>query len=225
MLMQTYPEKAVRFGAEAAVKKLKDHGEDFLKDSYEQRARTGGSQVLESGEIHILSGMKILAPELFRKTATPERMERYTQLLLPKLQEPVSFSETIEARELIGRKAVDGASQEIWEGAKKETDEMRKQGWWANFVPRAASLRLLFPERFAELGIDGETRKNIKAYFQKVKKGPSHNIYLPEFSVALKILAAEEIKLAENGGIEIVMRKPKPELKTETPPMPEKKNF
>ena len=113
-------------------------------------------------------------------------------------------------------------SNEIWDGMKKELERMIDLGL-RHFCQHAAAMKILFPYRISELSFDTafwkQAHKELSDYRDKeFWRG------LFQEAVAMKLLAAEEINITDQG-LEVIMQKEKPEFKEETPPMPKTRKF
>lgn len=157
-----------------------------------------------------------------------------------------------------------GLDEEAWQGVKHELNECRKYKLWESFFKRAEAIKALFPEKVDEICLDEEalngivevtrkldvndivgvaykamhikmvspesmgkiafSQKDWQGLFDWLEKQRSVKIWFSFASqaAAMKILAAEEVKLTGNG-LEINMRKPK--LDSGVPPVPETKKF
>lgn len=91
-------------------------------------------------------------------------------------------------------------------------------------VPFMANIKLVFPERAGDLGLDKKLWQEMRERLELVKK---MRVWEKYFALAyyMTILAADEAKITPDGGIEVVMPKPEPEMQEKIPEMPVKRVF
>lgn len=92
------------------------------------------------------------------------------------------------------------------------------------FIRMAADVKLLFPERVAELNIDKATWQRLR---QRLNYFVTLGSYWDFFKIAypMAILAAEVARITSKGEIELLMPKPKQDLQEKIPEMPVKRIF
>jgi len=87
----------------------------------------------------------------------------------------------------------------------------------------AMEMRLLFPEKVLDFRIDKQMWDEMgKALTQSRIENEYYDF--STLAVTMKLLAAEEIKITDQG-LEVIMQKEKSEFKEETPPMPQTRKF
>lgn len=95
----------------------------------------------------------------------------------------------------------------------------RKVDLWFDFAQSAMLTRLLYPQRYKELGIDQQIFTQVRALYAdktiSVSKFDTQYLYV---LAALKILAAEDVTITQ-GQIKIKMQKPMTELPKPIPQM------
>lgn len=107
---------------------------------------------------------------------------------------------------------------------------LARMGWgtnfstFADFTEQLAAVRLLFPERYADLNLNKETWQRAR----RMLKGTERTELWAEFFKAayyMTILAAEEASITSDGKIKVVMPKQKQDLAEKIPNMPIKRAF
>ena len=114
-----------------------------------------------------------------------------------------------------------------WEGMKDILQQYRIDRDWMSYTIHAVNMRILYPEKTTGLGFDTLPWKEIKDEIKEPLTGSETKDFWRRLCVAfmyLKLLAAEEIKITDQG-LEVIMQKEKPEFKEEIPPMPQRRSF
>ena len=105
---------------------------------------------------------------------------------------------------------------------RKTLEKYRNTDWY-DFSYLAQCMKLLFPNRQAELGLDDlawqEMRKKLEEYRN------TDWYYFSYLAQRMQILSAEEAYINDQGELVINMRKPKVDLHQEKPPMPVVRRF
>ena len=109
------------------------------------------------------------------------------------------------------------------EGMEKLLKKMRSEKIWYNYFQQAMQAKVLFPDRASDLYPDKTAWKEIKEHLMRARTDSRGETFL-EIAMHMKLLAAEEIKITDQG-LEIIMPKENPEFKEETPPMPQTRKF
>jgi len=115
----------------------------------------------------------------------------------------------------IDLKLDDGA----WQRIRDQLEVNRKNEEWGEFALHAANMKILDP--YIDLGLDEVAWHGIQTKLDEYRKADS---FFEKHAVAMKILAAEEVKVTEKG-LEINMRRPKAEIDSGVSSVPETKQF
>ena len=128
---------------------------------------------------------------------------------------------------------------EVWNKTKeyfeqqKSSLEKRHKQWgatpgrendWYIFSLEVVAMKFLFPEKTSELTLDPGAWDEMKKSLEYARPILQNQPGFARMAMVLKLLAAEEVKITENG-LEIIMQKEEPEFKEETPPMPQTRKF
>ena len=111
-----------------------------------------------------------------------------------------------------------GLNQANWQTMRDGLEEARNNNW-RDFSHQAAAIKVLDPK--ADLGLDEAVWQDMRDELEACRKNGGWGFFC-SLVMDMKILAADEVKVTENG-LEITMRKPK--LTSGVPPMPETKKF
>ena len=99
----------------------------------------------------------------------------------------------------------------------------KTEGDHLEFAKIAASLRVIYPDRFPEV-------KFPKFFWQDVKNKMDYifqkgqDIDFIDFAFNLRILAAKEVKISENG-MKLEMAEKQPQIEADVPPLPQTKKY
>ena len=112
--------------------------------------------------------------------------------------------------------------EDIWQGLSLLLEDPLRKKDWILYDERAMKLRIIFPERIHAF----ELQKNWHLALGKLKQLRLNESWVGYLvlAYALKLLAAEEIKITDQG-LEVIMQREKPEFKEETPPIPQTRKF
>lgn len=181
--------------------------------------------------INIAASLKILFPQRFGELNDDNLNRIWTEAKKELETEneggsDASFNQVHDFLDLIllfpDRKSDINLDESLYLSAKRETEDTLQQGKWHDFVSLALSLRLVFPERFTEIKIktnDWQMMKEALKNSVEEKGWNSRNIAL---AAGMKILAAEEVKITDQG-LEITM--PKPAFQRFAQPLPQIRKF
>ncbi|NQV12911.1 MAG: hypothetical protein HQ530_01265 [Parcubacteria group bacterium] len=108
------------------------------------------------------------------------------------------------------------------EEVKEVLDSKKENEEWQDYIKEAVCFRVLFPKKFNELQFDNEIWSEMRNVFYKQQKS---NIMSATFRSAffLKVLAAKEVKITDQG-LELIMSE-KESFQQTTPPRPERKEL
>lgn len=174
---------------------------------------------------------KILFPERAAELGLDEQARKEMKKKLDHYKENKSWGEFAEqamrVKIVFPHKASElGLTEEFWKNQKKRLERPRRNRylyWGGDFAERAAVMKILFPERVPELGLNKETWEGMEGYLVE-RRNHGQLANFSKQAINMKILAAEEVKVSDNG-LEIIMSKEKPKLGKETPPLPETRKF
>ena len=104
-----------------------------------------------------------------------------------------------------------------------------------DFIELATYMKILHPEKVHELMIGEDEWEKMKTLLEKIRTVKENNQGLPpprkearmtfsELAMAMKILAAEEVKITESG-LKITMPEKKEDLENKILPLPERRDF
>ena len=181
--------------------------------------------------LSFLMHMAILSPQKLRDEMAKYNMGKFTissleaRLIDGRRNDWHKFSRYAIMVKIIFPKEETGVdfSQEDWRGMKDWLDQNQKMSDLRTVVKHLVAMKILFPDRFHEIDVEAIIWKSFDKRLTKERV-----VYMlpafAELAAYLKLLAAEEIKITDQG-LEVIMQKEKPEFKKETPPMPQTRKF
>ncbi len=109
-----------------------------------------------------------------------------------------------------------------WQGMKDQLESSRQDNDWGAFAYQAIHLKILFPNRKAELDLNDSAWQGMKQNLESNRRF-NNWWHFANQAMRLKILAADKVEITDQG-LEITMLPPE-SFKSEKKPRPERKNF
>ncbi len=107
---------------------------------------------------------------------------------------------------------------EDWQGMLDLLDQDRRGSSWWFFSTLAMNMFIIAPERKAELNIDDTAWQGMLGRLNKDRRESDWEFF-SELAMSMTILSADEIRISNQGGLELVQR-PSAEADPAVPPRP-----
>lgn len=229
--MGNYYGKWADFGQRAMVMKLlfperttelNLKGKDWeeMKKQLETSYRHIGG---EKNIINQLMALKILFPEKFSKL----KPEEYWDVMKTQLDSNWKNGNADwvgKMKVIFPERALELKIDNVFlDNAKRRLNTLKSPALLDMWALQAMYMKIIFTEEVAELELDSKDWERMKKELDTDRRHNSWEAFLRR-ALRMKIFAAEKVEITEKG-LEIVIQKESPELKTEAPPFPEKRKF
>jgi hypothetical protein len=114
-------------------------------------------------------------------------------------------------------------SENDWEGMENILEDFRRKGLWGSFADHAQAMKILNPN--VELNLDRAAWQGMRMALEKSREEGQKFEWrgFSSLAFAMKIIAAEKVEITDEG-LRLTMPEKK-SLQSETPPIPETKQF
>ncbi len=197
--------KNADFGPTAAAFKIAfpDRIKDVVIDETALRKSSDGTR--KWGDLTNAVALKILFPEKESGVTSEEVDGQIEEALKLRESNPEFLAQQLaDAKILSPKKVGEILKEEDFNAMVGALVQMRKEGHWERFARHASKVKVLFPDKAQDMGVTSEDADKLNQIITGVMEHPK-TTHSTDLLAATRILAARDVIVPDEGGLELAM--------------------